>query len=69
VSDHDELPLPDYDHLPQGSLMHRIRALTEDELQRTRDYEQAHADQSSEAEPRQPLRHGVAGQTPNRTRQ
>jgi hypothetical protein len=109
MSDHDELPLPDYDQLPQGSLMHRLRALTEDELQRIREYEQAHADRpavlqlidarlaqlasgetpsggdqrtqpesapppsggsrvnpASAAEPRQPLRHGVAEQTPNR---
>jgi hypothetical protein len=112
MSDHDELPLPDYDHLPQGSLMHRLRSLTENELQRIRDYERTHADrpavlelidarlsqlasgetpssgdqriqpesapppsggspvsEDSKAEPRQPLRHGVAEQTPNRTRQ
>ena len=104
-----ELPLPDYDHLPQGALMHRIRALTEDELRRLRSYETEHAgrpavlelfdarlaqleqgaqpsggdqarppeaaptpDGGSPVEPataydnNQPLRHGVAEQTPNR---
>jgi hypothetical protein len=37
-----ELPIPDYDHLPEGSLAHGIPANN------------------------QPLRHGVAAQTPNR---
>ena len=38
-----ELPLPDYDHLPTGSLQHRIRTLTRDQLQLIADYEQQHA--------------------------
>ncbi len=105
-----ELPIPDYDHLPEGSLTHRIRTLDADGLRAVMDYERAHAarlhvlqvlehrlDQLEEgaqpsggdpaaAQPEhapqpagqpsvqaggetdnnQPLRHGVAGQTPNR---
>jgi hypothetical protein len=109
--DRTELPVPDYDHLPVGSLEHRIRALDVDGLTTLLDYERAHADRlpvveildrrltalrSGEAQPsggdpgaaqpehapapaggtsspefdgpgtNQPLRHGVAGQTPNR---
>lgn len=105
------LPIPDYDHLPQGGLAHRIRSLPADELRRLLDYEQEHGNrlpvvqlleqrlhalESGEAAPspgdpraeqpehapapesgppgnpaaapanNQPLRHGVAGQTPNR---
>jgi len=43
VSEHDELPLPDYDHLPVASLHDRIRSLTAEELQTVLDYEQSHA--------------------------
>jgi hypothetical protein len=109
---HDaQLPIPDYDHLPVGSLAHRIRTLDEDGLTALLDHERAHGNRlpvvqlieqrlsairSGEAEPsggdpaaaqpeqapapaggsavqeggetdnNQPLRHGVAGQTPNR---
>lgn len=38
-----ELPLPDYDHLPTGSLEGRIRSLTADQLQTLRTYEAEHA--------------------------
>ncbi|MFC7342894.1 hypothetical protein [Saccharopolyspora griseoalba] len=38
------LPLPDYDNLPVGSLQHRIRSLTTDEVQQLLDYEQEHND-------------------------
>jgi hypothetical protein len=38
-----ELPLPDYDHLPTGSLQHRIRTLTREQLQAIADYERQHA--------------------------
>jgi hypothetical protein len=38
-----ELPLPDYDHLPTGSLQHRIRTLTRQQLQVIADYERQHA--------------------------
>ena len=41
---HDELPLPDYDHLPVGSLESRIRSLDADALQSLLDYERAHGD-------------------------
>ena len=40
---HDDLPLPDYDHLPTESLRHRIRALDRDALTRLLAYERAHA--------------------------
>jgi hypothetical protein len=105
VTDHAELPIPDYDHLPVGSLTHRIRTLDADGLTALLDYEQTHggrlpvvqllnhrldavrsgeapsAPQPEHAPPpdsgspdnpavspdnNQPLRHGVAGQTPNR---
>jgi hypothetical protein len=39
---HDELPLPDYDHLPLGSLEGRIRSLDADGLEALLDYERAH---------------------------
>ena len=40
---HDSLPLPDYDHLPVGSLTSRIRTLDVDDLQTLLTYEKAHA--------------------------
>ncbi|MEN3300758.1 hypothetical protein [Pseudonocardia sp.] len=111
MDDSANLPLPDYDHLPVGSLQHRIRTLDADGVTALLDYEQAHgrrfnvvqlltqrldALRSGDARPsggdpaapqpeqapapaggspgnaaatpdnNQPLRHGVAGQTPNR---
>lgn len=44
VPSHDELPLPDYDHMTLGSLRGRIRSLTVPQLVQVRDYEKAHAD-------------------------
>ena len=44
VVDHDELPLPDYDHMTLGSLRGRLRALSVDQLAQIRTYEKAHAD-------------------------
>ena len=44
VTDHDALPLPDYDHMTLGSLRGRLRALSVDQLVQVRDYEKAHAD-------------------------
>jgi len=41
---HDDLPLPDYDHMTLGSLRGRLRSLTVEELVAVRDYEKAHAD-------------------------
>lgn len=41
VPPRDELPLPDYDHLPIGSLEGRIRSLDADALQSLLSYEQA----------------------------
>jgi hypothetical protein len=40
----DALPLPDYDHLPTGSLESRIRALTTEEVEELLAYERTHAD-------------------------
>ena len=39
-----DLPLPDYDELPFGSLQHRVRALSEDELRTLLEHEREHAD-------------------------
>jgi hypothetical protein len=39
---HDELPLPDYDHLPTGSLEGRIRSLDAPALEQLVAYERAH---------------------------
>lgn len=41
---HDQLPLPDYDHLPLGSLESRIRSLDADAVGTLLAYERAHAD-------------------------
>jgi hypothetical protein len=41
-----ELPVPDYDHLPLGSLEHRIRALDADSLATLLDHERAHGDRA-----------------------
>ena len=38
-----DLPLPDYDHLPVGSLTSRIRMLDVQDLTTLLDYERAHA--------------------------
>ena len=39
---HDELPLPDYDHVPLGSLASRIRALDTEALSSLLAYEREH---------------------------
>jgi hypothetical protein len=39
---HDQLPLPDYDHLTVGALPARISPLGEGEVQQLLDYERAH---------------------------
>lgn len=41
--DHDDLPLPDFDHLTLGSVRGRLRRLSLAELVQLRDYELAHA--------------------------
>ena len=43
MPEHDTLPLPDYDHLPVGSLTSRIRTLDAEGLQILLTYEKAHA--------------------------
>ncbi len=42
VTNRTKLPIPDYDHLPEGALTHRIRSLPVDGLRRLLDYEQEH---------------------------
>jgi hypothetical protein len=44
VLEHDELPLPDYDHMTLGSLRGRLRSLTVEQLVQVRAYEKAKAD-------------------------
>jgi hypothetical protein len=44
VLTHDELPLPDFDHLTIGSLRNKIRPLSVTELVQLREWERAHAD-------------------------
>lgn len=41
---HDQLPLPDYDHMTLGSLRGRMRAMSLEHLMQVRTYEKAHAD-------------------------
>lgn len=41
---HHELPLPDYDNLPVGSIESRIRSLGEQQVRQLYDYEREHAD-------------------------
>lgn len=41
--DHDELPLPDCDHLPIGSLAGRVRTLVAAGVEELLAYERAHA--------------------------
>jgi hypothetical protein len=43
MTERDDLPLPDYDHLPVGSLTSRIRTLEAGDLTTLLDYERAHA--------------------------
>lgn len=42
VPEHDELPLPDYDHLPVATLPTRITGLEAADLDRLVQYERAH---------------------------
>lgn len=44
VPEHDELALPDYDHMTLGSLRGRLRSLSLEHLTQLRAYEKAHAD-------------------------
>lgn len=39
----EDLVIPDYEHLPSGTLQHRIRALSEEQLRELIAYEEAHA--------------------------
>ena len=44
MTEHDQLPLPDYDHLPVEGLASRIRTLDAAGLETLLEYERAHAD-------------------------
>jgi hypothetical protein len=44
VLNHDELPLPDFDHLTIGALRNKIRSLDVVQLVQLREWERAHAD-------------------------
>lgn len=44
IPQHENLPLPDYDHLPVGVLGSKITGLDESALQQLLDYKRAHAD-------------------------
>jgi len=44
IPHHDQLPLPDYDHLPLGSLESRIRSLDAEGVGMLLAYERAHGD-------------------------
>ncbi|MCU1617342.1 MAG: hypothetical protein JWO98_4882 [Frankiales bacterium] len=46
MPEHDTLPLPDYDHLPLGGLISRIRTLDADGLQTLLTYEKAHGNRA-----------------------
>jgi hypothetical protein len=43
MTHHDQLPLPDYDHLPVEGLTSRIRTLDAEGLRTVLEYERAHA--------------------------
>jgi len=43
MTEHDQLPLPDYDHLPVGGLTTRIRTLDAQGVETLLEYERAHA--------------------------
>jgi hypothetical protein len=43
MTDRDDLPLPDYDHLPVGSLISRARTLDAEGLESVLAYEKGHA--------------------------
>ena len=51
ISQHDDLPLPDYDHLPVGVLGSKISGLDERGVQQLLDYERAHADRLPVVQP------------------
>lgn len=42
MTDKDQLPIPDYDHLAVGTLAHQIRSLDASGLQALLDYEKGH---------------------------
>jgi hypothetical protein len=43
MTEHDQLPLPDYDHLPAEGLASRIRMLDAEGVETLLEYERAHA--------------------------
>jgi hypothetical protein len=47
MTEHDTLPLPDYDHLPIEGLTHRIRMLDAAGVQTLLEYERGHANRAN----------------------
>ena len=47
MTEHDQLPLPDYDHLDLGSLTSRVRALDLTGVETLLGYEQAHGNRAN----------------------
>ena len=58
MTERDDLPLPDYDHLPVGSLISRVRTLDADGLRAVLAYEKGHANRIQVV---QALDHRLAG--------
>jgi hypothetical protein len=50
MTQHDQLTLPDYDHLPSGGLASRIRTLDADGVQTLLDYEKSHGNRRQAVE-------------------
>ncbi|MGY2084394.1 hypothetical protein [Blastococcus sp. SYSU DS0539] len=46
MTEHDQLPLPDYDHLPVEGLTSRIRTLDAQGLETVLEYERSHANRA-----------------------
>jgi hypothetical protein len=46
MTEHDQLPLPDYDHLPLGSLTSRVRSLDLAGVETLLGYERAHGNRA-----------------------
>ncbi|MTE21761.1 hypothetical protein F0L17_22120 [Streptomyces sp. TRM43335] len=45
-TEHGELPFPDYDHLSAGELEHRIRSLSQEDLDRLLRHEREHGNRA-----------------------
>lgn len=59
--DRDELPLPDFDHLPLNSLIQRVRTLDAAQLDVVLAYERAHGDRLPVVQALEQRREALAG--------